>query len=134
VVTEPISFTGRLSLEDFLDIHRYHSRIVIRTSIRLLMAVVSLLIAALIIFAGTHTRFVPLSFVVLAPLRGDGEFLRFARGRRVLQEVLNAECIGDHPREGRRQIQRREISFHPFVFHPVLFRRLRFENNGGTVA
>ncbi len=66
MVTASISFTGKLSLQDMLDIHRYHSRFVIRTSIRQWMAVVSLLIAALIIGAGLHSHFVPFSFFVLA--------------------------------------------------------------------
>ncbi len=66
MVTEPISFTGNLSLPDVLDIHRVHSRIVLRRSIWWLMTVVSGIIAAVIIFAGLRSRFVPVSFLVLA--------------------------------------------------------------------
>jgi hypothetical protein len=61
----PISLTGRLSLEDLLDIHRYHSRIVIRTSIRILMAAVSLGIAALLVFAGRKTGFTTSTYLFL---------------------------------------------------------------------
>lgn len=64
--TESLSFTGRLSLQDTLDIHRYHSRIVVRRSVWWLLATISLLIAALVIFAGWRTHFEIRNFVVLA--------------------------------------------------------------------
>ncbi len=66
MTTEPISLTGTLSLQDLMDINRVHSRMLIRWPVRLLMAVVSVLIAALIIVAGRSAHFVPFSFVVLA--------------------------------------------------------------------
>ncbi len=66
VITEPLSFTGTLTLQDWLDLNRYHFRCVLRWPIRLLMAVVSLLNAALIIVAGTQTHFRTFSFFALA--------------------------------------------------------------------
>jgi len=62
---EPISFTGKLSLQDCLDIHRYHSRIVLRPSVRVLMVLVSILIATIVISAGISSHFELISFVVL---------------------------------------------------------------------
>lgn len=61
----PISLTGRLSLEDLLDIHRLHSRLVIRTSIRVLMATVSLGIAALLVLAGRKAGFTAGTYLFL---------------------------------------------------------------------
>lgn len=63
---EPISFTGRLSLADWLDIHRFHSRVVIRRSIRLLMSGVSLAIALLIIVTGLRSHVGLPAYIVLA--------------------------------------------------------------------
>ena len=65
VLTEPLSFTGTLTLQDTLDLHRVHSRVVLRRSIRYLMAVFSLLIATLVIWAGTRSQFTAVSFAIL---------------------------------------------------------------------
>ncbi len=66
MITDPISFTGRLTLEDTLDLNRFHFRCVLRRSIRLVLGVFSLLIAAAIIFAGIKSHFTVFSFLVLA--------------------------------------------------------------------
>jgi len=66
VITEPISFTGRLTLEDALDLSHFHFRFVLRRSIRVLLGGFSLLLAACVIFAGIKTHFTVIIIVVLA--------------------------------------------------------------------
>lgn len=66
MITQPISFTGRLSLQDALDIHRYHSRVVYGFGVRALVAVVAILIAALIVVAEMRSHFAFGSYVTLA--------------------------------------------------------------------
>jgi len=66
MITEPLIFTGKLTLEETLDLHRYHFRCVLRPSIRVLMGVVSLLIAALAIYAGFKSEFSPGLLCILA--------------------------------------------------------------------
>jgi hypothetical protein len=50
VLTEPISFTGTLTLKDALDLNHYLFRYIVDWPVRILMAVTSALIAALLIF------------------------------------------------------------------------------------
>src|SRR5262249_36439394 len=58
--TGSISFTGKLTLEDALDINRYLLRSLMRPAVCILWAAVSLLVVALIIFVGTKGHFEPL--------------------------------------------------------------------------
>jgi hypothetical protein len=66
VITEPISFTGTLTLEDALDLSHFHFRCVLRRSIRVLLGVFSLLIAATVIFVGSMGHFTVSFFLILA--------------------------------------------------------------------
>lgn len=66
MITEPLSFSGTLTLQDSLDLNRYHFRCVLRWPIRLLMAVFSLLIATVVVFVGIKAGFSGFSFFVLA--------------------------------------------------------------------
>ncbi len=65
MIPEPISFTGRLELQDLLDIHRYHSRVVMRGSIRALASVFSLFFAGLVIAAWILGGFKPVMLALL---------------------------------------------------------------------
>jgi hypothetical protein len=49
---EPVRFTGTLTLQDLLDVQRYHFRLVIRRRFLLLMAAVSVAVAALTLALG----------------------------------------------------------------------------------
>lgn len=53
---EPISFTGKLTLNEALDIHRYRSLCSLRPSFRWFMGLFSALIAALLIYAIVHGK------------------------------------------------------------------------------
>ena len=66
MIAEPLSFTGTLSLQDTLDLHRYHFRYLLRWPIRILMAALSSLIAAIIILVGIKTQFKASFFCILA--------------------------------------------------------------------
>lgn len=66
MTAEPISFTGTLSLEDLLDIHHYHSRILVRPVIQYLMRAVSLVFVGITITAGIYGGFTFNSAWVLA--------------------------------------------------------------------
>ncbi len=50
MLTEPLTFTGTLSLKDALDLNHYLFRYIVDWPVRILMAVTSGLIAALLIF------------------------------------------------------------------------------------
>lgn len=63
--TEPISFTGKLSQPDFVDIHSICFRVMIRFSIRCVLAVLSAAIAAFIIVNGIQRHFVLTSYILL---------------------------------------------------------------------
>jgi len=65
VITKPLSFTGTLSLQDSLDLNRYHFRCVLRWPIRVLLAVFSLFIASLVVFLGMKIGFTAFSFFIL---------------------------------------------------------------------
>lgn len=66
MITEPLTFTGTLSLQDWLDLNCYHFRCVFRWPIRVLLAVFSLFIASLVIFLGKKIGFTAFSFFILA--------------------------------------------------------------------
>ena len=65
-MTEPISFSGTLTRRDWLDLSRFHLRCALRLPIRILMAVCSAIIAALMIRYSIKDGFRPVSFAVLA--------------------------------------------------------------------
>jgi len=64
---EPISFTGKLTLQDALDLNWYHWRIIIRPPFRWMVSTVSFLIALLCIWSaftvGFSSVIVPLLFL-----------------------------------------------------------------------
>ena len=62
----PLSFTGKLSLQDTLDLHHYRSLLVVRRSIRWLLAIFSVIIIAIVLVAGVHSHFTWPSYVILA--------------------------------------------------------------------
>jgi hypothetical protein len=66
MLTEPLVFTGTLSLPDTLDLHRYHFRYVVGWPVRVLMAVTSLAIATLLTVAVGPSHFTPFIILVLA--------------------------------------------------------------------
>jgi len=66
VTTKALSFTGTLTLQDTLDLHHYRSLLVVRRSIRWLLAIFSLLIIAVVLVAGVHSHFGWPSYVILA--------------------------------------------------------------------
>lgn len=51
MLTEPLTFTGKLSLRDTLDLNHYLFRHIVDWPVRILMAVTSAFIATLLIFA-----------------------------------------------------------------------------------
>ncbi len=57
MITEPISITGKLTLDETLDLNRYCLRCVMRPSIQFLLGVVSILIATAIVLKGVATHF-----------------------------------------------------------------------------
>lgn len=69
MITEPFSFTGRLSLEDVLDLHRYHSRFVLRPGLRNFACVFAFLFAALpvtvLIYNGVFPKFDQATLTIL---------------------------------------------------------------------
>jgi hypothetical protein len=66
VTTKALSFTGTLTLQDILDLHHYRSLLVVRQSIRWLLAIFSLLIIAVVLVAGVQSHFSWPSYVILA--------------------------------------------------------------------
>jgi len=66
VAATPLSFTGKLSLQDTLDLHYYRSLLVVRRSIRWLLAIFSVAIIAIVLVAGLHGHFTWPSYVILA--------------------------------------------------------------------
>ena len=73
VTSEPLSFTGKLTLQDALDLHHYRSLLIVRRSVRWLLTGVSLFIITLVVFAGVASHFTwPLygiiAFFVYLPL------------------------------------------------------------------
>ena len=68
MTTEPLSFTGTLTLQDTLDLHRYRSRLVIRRPIRWLLAIFSLLMISVVLVAGFRSHFTWPAYVILAVL------------------------------------------------------------------
>ncbi|MFZ1217736.1 MAG: hypothetical protein WAO00_00515 [Chthoniobacterales bacterium] len=65
MLTEPVSFTGTLNLKDTLDLRRYHFRYVVGWPVRILMALTSSCIAALLIVAVGPSHFTPFIILVL---------------------------------------------------------------------
>jgi hypothetical protein len=65
VLTEPISFTGTLSVQDALNLDHYLFRYIVDWPVRILMAVTSALIAALLIWAGRQSHFTFFMWIVL---------------------------------------------------------------------
>jgi hypothetical protein len=65
MLTEPISFTGTLSLKDTLDLKHYHFRHVVDWPVRILMAAASALVGTIIVWAGRQGQFNPFMFFVL---------------------------------------------------------------------
>ncbi len=57
MLAEPISFAGTLTLQDTLDLNRYHFRYVLGWPVRILMAVTSFFIAALVVWAARQAHF-----------------------------------------------------------------------------
>lgn len=55
--TQPLSFTGKLTLQDALDLNRYRSLCVLRRSMRWLITIFSALLAATIIFLIVHRQY-----------------------------------------------------------------------------
>ena len=66
MTSEPLSFTGKLTLQDAVDLHHYRSLLIVRRSIRWLVAGVSLSIIALVVFAGLHSHFTWPLYVIIA--------------------------------------------------------------------
>lgn len=66
MTTKALSFTGTLTLQDTLDLHHYRSLLVVRRSIRWLLAIFSLLIIAVVLVAGVYSHFSWPSYVILA--------------------------------------------------------------------
>ena len=65
MITEPISFTGKLTLQDSLDLDETHFRCVLRWPVRVLMAVFSALIAALVVAVSIKSGFRLVSYGIL---------------------------------------------------------------------
>lgn len=65
MLSEPISFTGLLTLDDTLDLHRYHFRYLLGWPVRILMAATSLFIGALVFWAARRSHFTPFIISVL---------------------------------------------------------------------
>ncbi|HEV2046736.1 MAG TPA: hypothetical protein VGQ95_09075 [Chthoniobacterales bacterium] len=65
MLSEPVSFTGTLSLKDALDLNHYHFRYVVDWPVRILMAATSFCIAALLIVAVGPSHFTPFIILVL---------------------------------------------------------------------
>jgi UPF0716 family protein affecting phage T7 exclusion len=63
---EPLSFTGRLTLQDTLDLEHYRSLRVVRRPIRWLLGIVSIFIAAVVLMAGVSTHFTWPLYIILA--------------------------------------------------------------------
>jgi hypothetical protein len=60
-----LSFTGKLTLQDTLDLHHYRSLLVVRRSVRWLVTAVSLLIITAVVLAGIQSHFTwPLYFII----------------------------------------------------------------------
>ena len=57
MLTEPLTFTGTLSLKDALDLNHYLFRYIVDWPVRILMAVTSAFIATLLIWAGRQGQF-----------------------------------------------------------------------------
>jgi hypothetical protein len=91
VTTEPLSFTGTLTLQDALDLHRYRSRLIVRRPIRWLLSAFSLLMMTIVLVAGFHSHFTWPSYVVLAVL------LYFPFGWFWLERVQVARHYRKHP-------------------------------------
>src|SRR2546423_721742 len=68
VATEPLSFTGTLTLQDALDLHHYRSLLIVRRPVRWLLGIFSLAMISLILVAGFFSHFTWSSFIVLAVL------------------------------------------------------------------
>ena len=66
MITDPISFTGTMTFQEWIDFNRYYFRCVLRWPFRLLMAVVSLLIGSVMVFVGIKGGFTLFSFFIFA--------------------------------------------------------------------
>jgi hypothetical protein len=93
VTSEPLSFTGTLTLQDTLDLRHYRSLLVIRRPIRWLLATFSLLIISLVLVAGFHSHFTWPSYVILAVC------VYFPFGCFALERLRVARYYRKHPDE-----------------------------------
>ena len=91
MTTEPLSFTGTLTLQDTLDLYRYRSRLIVRRPIRWLLGIFSLLMISVVLVAGFHSHFTWPSYVVLAVL------LYFPFGWFWLERLQVARHYRKHP-------------------------------------
>jgi hypothetical protein len=65
MIPAPISITGRLDLQDQLDIHRCHLRVMVRTSIRWCAMIFSASLIVLVMTFGCVIEFKPVVFLAL---------------------------------------------------------------------
>jgi hypothetical protein len=65
VLTEPLTFTGTLNLRDALDLNHYLFRYIVGWPVRILLAVTSALIAALLIFVVHLGNLPPTLWIIL---------------------------------------------------------------------
>ena len=65
MLTEPLTFTGTLSLKDALDFDHYHFRYVVDWPVRILIAAAAALVATIIIWAGRQGEFTFFMYSVL---------------------------------------------------------------------
>jgi len=66
VSTDRLSFTGRLTLQDTLDLNHYRSLFVVRRTIRWFVGISFALIGIVVIVAGLYSHFTWPAFIVLA--------------------------------------------------------------------